>query len=290
MSQNAVFHFISIIARVLVGGYLNMNEVYRGNFINLSYRLSSIIGDARWEKDIIGCSSSEIFFLEGISNGENAYLKVNNCKDNLLEKEKEILIWLENKIPVPQVFYYDVFNGKEFLLISEIRGLNAAHDYYVSKPAKVVTTLAKSLRLIHEVNLYDCPFDSTLNKKIDEAKERINCGLVDENSFERKYIGKSSEQLFEMVLEKRPANEDLVFTHGDYCMPNIILSGNKLSGFIDLGRAGISDRYQDIALIVRSFEHNFGTDKWNDLFYKEYGITDVDYSKIEFYILLDELF
>ncbi|SKC81897.1 Aminoglycoside phosphotransferase [Maledivibacter halophilus] len=93
-----------------------------------------------------------------------------------------------------------------------------------------------------------------------------------------------------MVLEKKPDNEDFVFTHGDYCMANIILLGNKLSGFIDLGRAGVSDRYQDIALAVRSFEHNFGTDKWNDLFYKEYGIEDVDYSKIEFYILLDELF
>ena len=51
--------------------------------------------------------------------------------------------------------------------------------------------------------------------------------------------------------------EELVFTHGDYCLPNSFIKDNKTVGFIDLGNAGIADKWQDLALCIRSLEHNF---------------------------------
>ena len=39
---------------------------------------------------------------------------------------------------------------------------------------------------------------------------------------------------------------DHVVMHGDYCLPNLILSDARLSGFIDLGNGGVGDRHCDL--------------------------------------------
>ncbi|GAA3333918.1 hypothetical protein GCM10020331_099850 [Ectobacillus funiculus] len=78
-------------------------------------------------------------------------------------------------------------------------------------------------------------------------------------------------------FSKRPTNEDLVFTHGDYCLPNIIINEGKVSGFYRLGgRAGISDRYQDLALVIRSIAYNFWRESHSPFFLKTYGVTGLD--------------
>lgn len=48
-----------------------------------------------------------------------------------------------------------------------------------------------------------------------------------------------------------------VLSHGDFCLPNVLAQGDSICGFIDLGRAGVADKWQDIALCYRSLQHNF---------------------------------
>ena len=40
-------------------------------------------------------------------------------------------------------------------------------------------------------------------------------------------------------------------------MPNILINNNEISGFIDLGDAGVGDKWRDITLCYRSLKHNF---------------------------------
>ena len=64
----------------------------------------------------------------------------------------------------------------------------------------------------------------------------------------------------------------------------------------DMGNCGIADKWEDIAMLYRSLRHNFdgtygkvypGLDP--DSFFEELGI-EPDREKIDYYILLDELF
>ena len=87
-----------------------------------------------------------------------------------------------------------------------------------------------------------------------------------------------------------------MLSHGDFCLPNVFIEDGRVSGLIDLGRAGTADRWQDIALCLRSLRDNargrFGTvcpgfDE--ELLLRRLGMAP-DREKIRYYLLLDELF
>ena len=76
------------------------------------------------------------------------------------------------------------------------------------------------------------------------------------------------------------------------------LPNGNVTGFLDWGNGGIADRWQDIALCVRSIKHNYTEEglynenefiQYKKLLFDELGIIS-DEEKIRYYILLDELF
>jgi aminoglycoside phosphotransferase len=101
-------------------------------------------------------------------------------------------------------------------------------------------------------------------------------------------------QLYAELLATPTSAEDRVFTHGDFCLPNVLLvsdgaGGLRVSGFVDCGNAGIADRYQDLALCARSIAHNFGQE-WVAKLFARCGLDRADESKLAYYQLLDEFF
>ncbi|MGM0877843.1 MAG: APH(3') family aminoglycoside O-phosphotransferase [Bacillota bacterium] len=249
--------------------------------------LARLTNGYSWEQITIGHSNAMTFLLKG---SYNQYLKIqpNNSVENLYH-EKEKLEWLQGKLSVPEVLYYDKDEVNEYLLITEIEGINASDKSYEANLSYLMELLALGLKTLHSLSIESCPFIQKLDVKIEEAKRRVENRLVDEEDFDEVRKGLKARELFEELISKKPINEDLVFTHGDYCLPNIIIDKGKVSGFIDLGRAGVSDRYQDLALAIRSITYNFGKE-YIPFFLKEYGVKELDESKIFYYQLMDEFF
>lgn len=257
--------------------------------IQTPLNISRRIVNSEWTTISIGCSAAHMFRLEAI-DGEVTYLKViDKTSQQSLKPEYVRLKWLQGKLPIPKILEYLTEEDTEFLWISEVPGIYAAERSWIDKMPLMVRLLAKGLNGIHSIGVEDCPFDKKVSLRLRDAEQNMMSGLVDEDDFDVKRRGKKSVDLFRELNSSIPCHEDLVFTHGDYCLPNIIIDGSHLGGFIDWGNAGVADRYQDIALAVRSLTSNFGGE-WGELFLREYGLERPDWTKIEFYQLLDEFF
>lgn len=255
----------------------------------LPNELAIKIGSSKWEQITIGKSGAYTFLLVN-EQVPNRYLKILPRELRIsMEREVELLKWLKDKLPVPEVLSFTVDNEYEYLLMTEVKGICSCDNSLGNDLPQLVRLLAKGLRMIHSIDISDCPLDQRLRIKIKEAEYRVNEGLVDEDDFDHSRRGRKAIDLFQELLTTRPVHEDLVFTHGDYCLPNIIINDGDIGGFIDWGRGGIADRYQDLALAARSLAYNFDA-KWVTLLFEEYGIDKIDYSKIEYYKLLDEFF
>jgi aminoglycoside phosphotransferase len=261
---------------------------------SLPCELKKIVGTKVGRENFAGCSNSRNFHIEGILEGRNAFLKiVQGHLRKELERECLIYKWVRGKLPVPEVFYFGLHRERAYLLVSEIEGVEASSSRFSSDPENMVRILAHGLKMIHSVEISNCPFDRNIETKMKEARFNIANGLVDVEDLQPENRGKTAEEILQMLEDKKPKSEDLVFTHGDYCLPNVIINGNELSGFIDMGRGGVADRYQDLALAYRSIKYNLPPDNQEGclrLFFKKYGVTEIDYSKIQYYVLLDELF
>ncbi len=255
---------------------------------SLPAKLAQTVAGYAWREIYAGCSAARVFRLEA-ENEKSLYLKIAaRTSGNSLAAEKSKLDWLQNRFSVPEVVLFAADENTDYLLISEISGVDASDDSVSGNPAQAIEESVKGLKIIHNLPIENCPFDWRLDYKIELAKERMLKGLVDESDFDDERAGRCAEDLFQELLATKPSEEDLVFTHGDYCLPNIILENGKLSGIVDWGNAGVADRYQDLALLTRSVSYNFGKE-WEERVFEIYGI-EPDWKKIHFYRLLDEFF
>jgi len=256
--------------------------------LNLPEELKEILKEFSFEVNNIGCSRAKVFKL--FNDEKSLYLKINESSSIFdLEKEKIILEWVSQKLEVPEVIYFGKENDTAFLLISEIEGKVSHLTESDKEKRRNVKILAEGLKKIHSIPTATCPINNTPDKLLQLAKERIEKGDIDATQFDKRWSDKSPEELFEEVVKIKPSEYDLVFSHGDYCLPNILVEENALSGFVDWSWGGINDRYFDFAAVMWSIGYNYG-EEWVNYFLEDYGIENIDLNRLKFFQMLNEFF
>jgi aminoglycoside phosphotransferase len=252
--------------------------------------LQARLQDAIIEENREGMSGAGVFRLER-RGAQDEYLKVaERYSEQDLSAEVSRLLWLQGRLPVPEVLYWGEDGTRQYLLMSAVPGLPLYDETLRDQLPALMRLYADGLRQIHSLPVGTCPFDMRLDVNLTQASQQLQAGLVDEDNFDPKRKGRTAQSLFRELLATRPNDEDLVFTHGDYCTPNVLIDPDTLSvsGFIDWSRAGVADRCTDLALGARSIDYNFGAE-WIKPFIDAYGI-EADPAKLAFYQLLDEFF
>lgn len=278
-----MYHFV--IRLVNDGG--EMMQLYVPSKIN------DLIGSKPYTIDDIGMSGNQVLIFDDM------VLKIEE-KSVFIDQQVQVMQWLEGKVPVPKVLAYEVENGKTYLLMSKMNGVMSCDTYYLEHPQMLLEALTACLKMLWAVDVKECPVIRDVDAVLKEARVRVENDLVDMEDVEPATFSEGGfekpEQLLVWLENHRPSYEP-VLSHGDFCLPNIFLEDGRLKGFIDLGKTGVGDRWNDIALCYRSLKHNFdGTyggkvyEDFNpDMLFEKLGI-EPDWEKIKWYLLLDELF
>ena len=208
-----------------------------------------------------------------------------------LAAERERIAWLAGTgIPGATVVdWLEAPGDGACLLTSAVPGV-PGDALSPSVHGAAMRSFGSALRELH--GLADCPFDRPLAAVIATAADVVRRGAVNPAFLTDEWrLSKPSELLDQVVAESPYVDSVLepVVCHGDACLPNVFFDPRTLevTGWIDLGRLGVADRYSDLALATIQLHDEWSADPAR--FLDAYGLPEPDSRRLQFFRLLDPL-
>ena len=253
--------------------------------------IRGIIGDRPCEKDTVGLSGATVLLYDDV------VFKVDELGADW-NRNLTMLQYFKGKFQVPEIIKIVEEGDTGYLLLSRLPGKMPNVSPMLYQPKKLAELLADNLLKLWALSVETCPVSYLLDEKIASCEENVKTGYVPNDSTWPRHYGDKCfadpESLLLWVKENKPKETDLVVTHGDMYMSNFLVSDSGLA-MLDFGWSGVADRYQDLALCLRSFRKSlvavYKESIVNDImeyFYSLLGI-DIDIEKLWYYILLDKL-
>lgn len=239
------------------------------------------------EKDEIGQTSAQVYIIS--TKNSKLVLKIhNNVNDKYLFNLRNKLAWLEDKLPISKVKAYKIIDNKEYLLTEFMEGITSFEYGHQPTTTNVGIILGESLRKIHDLNIQNCPFKLNIEDIINKLLNKIERDNIKQDTLNSNFPNSTKAEILKQMKSLIPQEWDLVFSHGDYCLPNILIAKSKLSGFIDMGDSGVADRNYDLYYGLWSLKYN-NLEKYSDDFINSYGKDLVSEKKLKLFKLLDEI-
>ncbi|MBV8037724.1 MAG: aminoglycoside 3'-phosphotransferase [Pelomonas sp.] len=253
--------------------------------------LAARLDGVRWRRNLVGEAGAAVYRLQ--RPGEpDLYLKQGRAQTaQALADEMARLRWLAGRMPAAPLVHFECTGHQAWLLTQAVPGLTA-HEWLQRRPDRapqIVAELARGLARLHALPALHCPFQSPLEQRLALARQRLDAGLIDADDFDDARQGWTPDAVWRSLQSLLPLAIDPVVTHGDYSLDNILLDEDfRITGLIDLGRLGVADRYQDLAILWNCLAE-FGRDVQAQL-WPACGIDTPDARKLDFFLCLDECF
>ncbi|MGW0608375.1 APH(3'') family aminoglycoside O-phosphotransferase [Streptomyces sp. NPDC002640] len=216
-----------------------------------------------------------------------------------LRAERDRVAWLHGQgVPGPRVLDWHSGDAGACLVTSAVSGIPA--DQVPAEDLRVAwEPVADAVRRLHELPVSQCPFRRGLDTMVAVARDVVARDAVTPEFLPVEQQDTPTPALLDRLTRQVPWRReqevaDTVVCHGDLCLPNIILDPRTLhvSGFIDLGRLGLADRYADLSLLLASARETWPDEERgraaDRAFAETYGIA-LDHDRLRFYLHLDPL-
>ncbi|GAB3716436.1 phosphotransferase [Nocardiopsis oceani] len=171
--------------------------------------------------------------------------------------------------------------GFRWTVSAHVPGTAAHEPVAVREHPRLVERLAEVADRIHRSSPGPVVEARPLDGILERARDRVASGLV-----ERSWRGTGRSDAdparalaaVERLVERAGRLPEVV-THGDFCLPNVLITPAGAWGLVDLGKAGPADPHTDLAAMVGSLRNrlnpHFG-EADVDRFLDSYGRNRVD--------------
>lgn len=217
------------------------------------------------------CSpQARVYYLE---REGGLYLKT--AQRGSLETEAAMTRFFHTKGLGPEVLHYSA-SDRDWLLTRAVPGEDCCHGQYLSNPERLCDTLAQAMLTLHDTDPSGCPVMDLCAAYQTNARRNYQEGRFDSSLFPDNWGYKSPEEAWQVIEANPDALRPDTLVHGDFCLPNVMLSRWRFSGFIDLGGGGVGDWRMDLFWVLWSLNFNLKTDRYTERFLDACGAKQAD--------------
>lgn len=202
------------------------------------------------------------------------YLK--SAHPRSLEREAVLTDYFHSKKLAAKVCDYRMGELEcDWLLTERVAGEDCTHTDYLADPKRLAVLLGERLRMLHETDSTDCPFEHC-ERYFSTAEQNYRAERFDLSYAEGFGDYRTPDEAWRVIGRDGHLLKGDTLLHGDYCLPNVMLDDWRFSGFIDLGNGGIGDRHIDLYWGVWTLKYNLKTDAYAERFLDAYGRDKVE--------------
>jgi len=186
--------------------------------------------------------------------------------------------WANNKLPVPEHAAYMRLPGVGLLIAKTIDGTPSFRFVDVLPPQTIINSISKAIEAIHGVRVENFPYQAprwTQEQTILQGLQKVVHSRERHKALHPDFAQRTVGELRD-IAERGPGEYKRMLSHGDLCMPNVLLHPDgSLAGFVDLGALHAGDPRLDIAILSWSTEAIMGY-KWSDDLLSRHGMRTDD--------------
>lgn len=220
-----------------------------------------------------GASGARTLYIDAFGG---AYLKI--APPGSLKKAACMQAYFHQKGLSSEVLAYHSLD-RDYLLTAPLRGEDGTTNRYLAQPERLARLFGESLRALHSVDAADCPVQNRLEGFLADLKN----ARFDQKHLDilREAIGAACEsKAADEIEKKRHLIKNDALIHGDYCLPNIMISNWSLSGFIDVADGGLGDSHYDLVWGLWTLAYNLKTAGYGKIFLQAYGEELIDRDRL----------
>lgn len=251
--------------------------------------VARVIGDATLVRDEVGESPCSVWRFERAGavlfakHSPAAYAGTTFG----VQREAGVIDWLQGRLRVPELIAAAGDEQGHAMVTRAVPGRPLWT--LIDEPERAVELFAAALAELQALPIAGCPFDSGVDVRLAELERLLALGHVaDDATFDGWPGVDSPEALLTQLHARRPAPKPPVFSHGDLGDSNIFVDERGRLAYIDLGRAGLADRWLDIAFACRDLREEIG-DEAEQRLLDRLGVADHP-ERRHYFEMLDELF
>ena len=206
------------------------------------------------------------------------YFLKTSGKGSLYRESVMTKFFHEKKLAAAVLAY--VSDERDWLLTERVPGDDCTALKHLEQPERLCDTIAETLLDLHGMDYTGCPVRNHTEIYTQTAVKNYRAGKYDESLFPDNWGYASAEEAFRTVEGQGSLLASDTLLHGDYCLPNVMLDGWKLSGYVDLCNGGVGDRHVDIFWAGWSLSWNLKSAKYRERLYDAYGRASIDETRL----------